>query len=229
MNGDGVAAATVAMDRMYQRQRHIYDFTRKYYLLGRDRAIEQLQPGPYDSVLETGCGTARNLILAAHRYPDVKFFGADVSTAMLTSAHEAIARAGLSTRVRVAHGDATSLDPNVLFGKAKFERIFMSYSLSMIPRWRAVVEHAMSMLAQGGQMQIVDFGGQEGLPAWLRAGLRHWLTQFDVTPRDELERALMACLHGRDATVIMQRPYKGYAQHAIVTLRSSETGASVGL
>ena len=25
------------MDRMYRYQRHIYDLTRKYYLLGRDR------------------------------------------------------------------------------------------------------------------------------------------------------------------------------------------------
>ena len=27
------------MDRIYRRQRHVYDFTRKYYLLGRDRLI----------------------------------------------------------------------------------------------------------------------------------------------------------------------------------------------
>jgi S-adenosylmethionine-diacylgycerolhomoserine-N-methlytransferase len=30
------------MDKVYQRQRYIYDFTRKYYLVGRDSLIEDL-------------------------------------------------------------------------------------------------------------------------------------------------------------------------------------------
>ena len=30
------------MDRIYRHQRHIYDPTRKYYLLGRDRLIDGL-------------------------------------------------------------------------------------------------------------------------------------------------------------------------------------------
>ena len=32
-------AAAQSMDRMYRAQRHIYDLTRKFYLLGRDRMI----------------------------------------------------------------------------------------------------------------------------------------------------------------------------------------------
>ena len=31
------AEATLRMDRMYRYQRHIYDLSRKFYLLGRDR------------------------------------------------------------------------------------------------------------------------------------------------------------------------------------------------
>ena len=74
------------MRRMYRRQRHIYDGTRRYYLLGRDRLIEDLAPAPGATVLEIGCGTGRNLVLAAGRYRDAQFFGIDVSTEMLTSA-----------------------------------------------------------------------------------------------------------------------------------------------
>ena len=74
------AASTALMNRIYRRQRHIYDFTRKYYLLGRDALIAQLRPQPGARVLEIGCGTGRNLILAARRYPDAHFFGIDVST-----------------------------------------------------------------------------------------------------------------------------------------------------
>ena len=38
------ADARAAMDRMYRRQRHIYDLTRKFYLLGRDELIDGLKP-----------------------------------------------------------------------------------------------------------------------------------------------------------------------------------------
>src|ERR1700674_4976173 len=36
--------ATRRMNRMYRRQRHIYDGTRRYYLLGRDQMISELRP-----------------------------------------------------------------------------------------------------------------------------------------------------------------------------------------
>jgi S-adenosylmethionine-diacylgycerolhomoserine-N-methlytransferase len=88
--------STRRMNRMYRRQRHIYDGTRRYYLLGRDQMIMDLRPGAGASVLEIGCGTGRNLVLAARLYPDTRFFGVDVSTEMLTTAISAIARAGLT-------------------------------------------------------------------------------------------------------------------------------------
>jgi tRNA G46 methylase TrmB len=74
------------MDRMYRHQRRIYDFTRKFYLLGRDGMIRRLNPAPEARVLEIGCGTGRNLILAAKDFPDADFFGIDISEEMLTTA-----------------------------------------------------------------------------------------------------------------------------------------------
>src|ERR1700688_4480203 len=131
--------ATRRMNRMYRRQRHIYDGTRRYYLLGRDQLISGLRPGAGASVLEIGCGTGRNVVLAAGLYPDARFFGIDVSTEMLTSAISAIARRGLTDRIRVAHGDGTAFDPQILFGVPSFDHIMISYSLSMIPDWLRVL------------------------------------------------------------------------------------------
>src|SRR6202035_1688327 len=115
---------------------HIYDGTRRYYLLGRDQLIAGLKPVAGSNVLEIGCGTGRNLVLAASLYSDARFFGVDVSTEMLTSAISAISRRGMTGRIRVAHGDATAFNPEALFKVAAFDHVMISYSLSMIPEWR---------------------------------------------------------------------------------------------
>src|SRR6202022_2766289 len=98
------AEATRRMNRMYRRQHHIYDGTRRYYLLGRDQLIAGMRPAAGASVLEIGCGTGRNLVLAARLHPDARFFGIDVSTEMLTSAISAISRRRLRDRIRAAQG-----------------------------------------------------------------------------------------------------------------------------
>ena len=176
-------SAAASMDRMYRLQRHVYDLTRKFYLLGRDRMIEGLAVPEGGSVLELGCGTARNLVLAARRYRTARLCGIDISAEMLRTAQAAIARQGLSGRVRVAQGDATSADPQALLGLARFDRVLVSYSLSMIPPWERVIEHGASLLAPSGSLHVVDFGLGEHLPGFFNAGLRSWLARFHVTPR----------------------------------------------
>jgi S-adenosylmethionine-diacylgycerolhomoserine-N-methlytransferase len=203
------------MDRIYRRQRHVYDLTRKYYLLGRDRMIDRLGPPAGSRVLEIGCGTARNLIVAARRYPDVRFFGIDVSAEMLVTARRIVEREELAHDIRLARADAATFDPAILFGVPGFSRIFVSYSLSMIPGWQAVLARALTWLAPGGELHIVDFGGQERLPGWFRAGLRRWLRLFHVTPRDELESALTLLGLKSGALTAIERPFRGYAQYAI--------------
>jgi S-adenosylmethionine-diacylgycerolhomoserine-N-methlytransferase len=214
------AEATRRMNRMYRWQRHIYDATRRYYLLGRDRLIAGLQPAAGQSVLEIGCGTGRNLVLASQRYPDARFFGIDVSTEMLISAATAISRHALPHRIRVAHGDGTAFDPQALFGVPSFDHVFVSYSLSMIPDWRRVLEAAASHLRPGGRLHIVDFGNQERLPAAASALLLRWLAIFDVTPRDDLARVLTDLADTSGAGLIFERPYRGYAQYAVLTFPS---------
>jgi S-adenosylmethionine-diacylgycerolhomoserine-N-methlytransferase len=212
-------SAAGRMDRMYRHQRHLYDLTRKYYLLGRDRLIDDLAPAAGAGVLEIGCGTGRNLIRAARRYPQARCFGIDVSAAMLATAGRKIARAGLSSRVRVGQADAAGFDALALFGEAKFARIFISYSLSMIPAWRAALRHALSLLTPAGELHVVDFGGQERLPRWFGPALGHWLARFDVIPPMDLERELMICAECLGATLAFRRPYRGYAQLAIFRRR----------
>jgi S-adenosylmethionine-diacylgycerolhomoserine-N-methlytransferase len=213
-----MVSSTELMNRTYRHQRHFYDFTRKYYLLGRDRLIAELAARQGNAVLEIGCGTGRNLTAAAARYPGARLLGIDVSTQMLTTAIATIARAGLAPQIRVAHADATRFDPQALFGIARFERIFISYSLSMIPGWQAVIDGSISTLAPGGELHIVDFGGQQRLPGVFRAVLRRWLALFHVTPRDEMETVLRARAQAAGASLMFERPYRDYAQYAVLRL-----------
>ena len=201
------------MDAVYRNQRHVYDLTRKYYLLGRDRMIAELDVPGGGTVLEVACGTGRNLALAARHYPDARFCGFDISAEMLKSARATIARKGLAGRVALAEGDATDFDPDALFGIQGFDRVFISYSVSMIPAWKEAVARAMAAVKPGGELHVVDFGQQARLPRWFRAGLHRWLARFHVTPRPDLEPVMadIARAHGADMTF---RPlYRDYARY----------------
>lgn len=199
------------MNANYRLQRHIYDLTRKYYLLGRDRLIRELDAGPGMSVLEVGCGTGRNLIAAARRWPQARFSGLDISSAMLETAEQSVARHRLSDRIALVEADACAFDTAPALAGQHFDRIFLSYTLSMIPGWEMAIDEALDAVAPGGSVHIVDFGQQEHLPAPFRALLFGWLAMFHVTPRADLRVVAeeAAARHGR--TAAFHPLYRGYA------------------
>jgi S-adenosylmethionine-diacylgycerolhomoserine-N-methlytransferase len=174
------------MDRIYRHQRYFYDFTRKYYLFGRDRLIRDLALRPGERLVEVGCGTARNLIAIARRYPEARLFGLDASQEMLKTASQAIRRAGLEDRVSLAHGYAEALSPRLFRESEPFDVCVFSYSLSMIPEWKQSLKVAATTLSAAGRIQVVDFGDMTGLGRLGRAFLLAWLRLFHVAPRAEL-------------------------------------------
>jgi S-adenosylmethionine-diacylgycerolhomoserine-N-methlytransferase len=184
------------MDGVYRWQRHIYDLTRKYYLFGRDRLIDALQPRAGARIVEVGCGTARNLIRMARRYPDANLFGLDASEAMLDTARKSAARSGFAPRIRLAQGYAESLGPALFGDTAGFDEIVFSYSLSMIPDWKQALASAARSLREGGRIHIVDFGDFGGLPTVAKSALLGWLRLFHVEPRAELLRTLERIAEG---------------------------------
>ncbi len=207
--------AALLMDRMYRHQRYIYDLTRKPYLLGRDCLIDGLDPAHGGAVLEMGCGTARNLIRAARLYPHAQFYGIDISPVMLKQAQKSIDRAGLGERITLGQGNAAAFNAQTLFGRAQFDRIFISYALSMIPSWRETLGQGLDLLTPNGSLHIVDFGDQGGLPRWFRKGLKSWLDLFDVKPRIGITHELTTETRSRGLLLSYQPLYRGYAFHAI--------------
>lgn len=204
-------AAAAKMDGIYRYQRYIYDATRRYYLLGRNALIAGLDVPPGGNVLEVGCGTARNLILAAHRYEHARLYGFDVSEAMLRTARSSVSRAGLDDRITLAAGDATAFGSKALFCTDGFDRVFISYALSMIPAWRDAVICAAGAVAPGGVLHIADFGDFADYPAWMAALQRAWLRRFSVTPIPCLETELGVIARQLGLEPSVTRLYGGYA------------------
>jgi S-adenosylmethionine-diacylgycerolhomoserine-N-methlytransferase len=199
------------MDGVYAKQRHIYDLTRKYYLLGRDRAIQELALSPEDTLLEIGCGTGRNLIVAARKFPQAHFFGIDISSEMLATANANVRRAGLEDRIRLAQGDASDFDAKTLFGIEKFDRVLMSYTLSMIPPWEAAIKKGIATLDENGKLVFVDFWDQSELPGWSKYLLAKWLDLFHVAPREGLKNAAQEIAASANRSCAFQPIYRGYA------------------
>lgn len=201
-----MADAFENMDRMYRLQRYFYDFTRKYYLLGRDQLLKEMDVRPGEHVLEVGCGTARNLIILARRFPNTNFYGLDASVAMLETAAGKINAAGTKNiSLKPALADDFSFDRT--FGLAKpFDKIFFSYSISMIPPWRESVDNALANLKPGGTLYFVDFYDQEELPGPFRKLLKWWLTKFHVQFWDGLIPHLTE-LSDKGAVDLRFKPY----------------------
>jgi S-adenosylmethionine-diacylgycerolhomoserine-N-methlytransferase len=202
------------MDEVYRGQRHIYDFTRKYYLFGRDTLIAGLSARPGMRVLEVACGTGRNLAKVGKAWPGVRLFGLDISAEMLKSA-----RAALGNEARLGQGDACAFHAADLLGEPAFERIVLSYSLSMIPDWQGALDHAAGQLAPGGSLHVVDFGDLQGLPGPFQTLLRGWLAKFHVEPRAALPEAAAHIAAARGLSLVSTRGPLGYYQLHVLSAR----------
>lgn len=211
---DAAVSHAGLMDRVYRRQRHIYDLTRKYYLLGRDRLIAGLDCRNGETVLELGCGTGRNLAAIARNWPGAKLHGLDISNEMLETARKSLSR---QPGVKLAQGDATGFDAQTLFRVSGFDRVVLSYTLSMVPDWEKAIDAALAALSSGGQLHIVDFGDQSRLPRRLAALLNRWLALFHVTPRFALAKTLESKAGETGAVLRMHQLFGGYTALSVIT------------
>lgn len=201
------------MDQVYRYQRYIYDITRKYYLLGRDRAVLKLHVPEGGSLLEVACGTGRNLLFAQKFYPNAKLFGLDISSEMLAQAERNFRAEPHQPQLRIADASAFHAQE---FGEEGFDRILISYALSMIPNWEEAVACALRALNSGGSLHIVDFGQQEDLPKRFKRFLHRWLARFHVTPRANMREVLARQAEKAHAKLEFTPLYRGYAWHAIL-------------
>ncbi len=167
------------LQAFYAPQAARYDAFRERLLHGRETLIDLLDVWPGDRVVELGGGTGRNLDHFGERLPRLESYDLiDLCPALLDVArHRAIRYVSDSAtdqsmhsdaadnsgrhcpyperggdNIRIVEADATSWRP-----KQPVDVVLFSYSLTMIPDWRAALANAHAMLRPGGKIAIVDF------------------------------------------------------------------------
>jgi ubiquinone/menaquinone biosynthesis C-methylase UbiE len=121
-------------------------FSRVIARLQRD-ALEALELGPKDRLLDVGCGTGA-AVRAAAEVVD-RAVGVDLSPKMLTQARE---RAAGIPAVEFVEGDSENLP----FGEEEFTAVLCTTSLHHYPRPEAAAREMARVLAPGGRVVIGD-------------------------------------------------------------------------
>lgn len=162
----------------YGWARGTYDWTRRYYLLGRDAVLDEIaRDDEWETLVEIGPGTGRNLARLHRRRPEARYAGVDACDAMLEVARERCPWA------RLEFGFAEDVDLVSLFGQRP-DRIMLSYCLSMVQDPETVLDNLRGQLSRSGLLVLVDFADAAGLPGPLPHALHRWLRGFRVAPVD---------------------------------------------
>ena len=202
------------MNKKYRRTRHIYDLTRKYFLLGRNRALENLGDVNHQHVTELGCGTGRNIVMMSKANPTAQFIAVDISSEMLKSCAANITKHNLNSRVTFVQASAAKF----LRGAPAQSHILMSYTLSMMPDWQDVLELVAKKLSSNGVLSLVDFGDFSGLPKPLNNWAVRCLGYNDAPPLLALPQAI-AKLAAADPSLAarIETDRIGFARHITLT------------
>lgn len=144
------AAQSQQLQAFYGPQAAHYDEFRDRLLPGRAELIARLPAHDGAHFVELGGGTGRNLDFFGDRLDTIAQIEiVDLCAALLDVACN---RANGRDNVRVIEADATTYRPD-----RAVDCVYFSYSLTMIPNWRAALENAWAMLKSGGTIGIVDF------------------------------------------------------------------------
>jgi S-adenosylmethionine-diacylgycerolhomoserine-N-methlytransferase len=159
--------ASMPLERYYRFHSHIYDATRWSFLFGRTALIQEIshhiRPG---RILEIGCGTGKNLVSLARRFPDADITGMDLSKDMIERAAGKFSVREVRQPLLICGNYSRPLHP-----VPSYNLIVFSYTLSMInPGFRQALINARRDLAPGGMIAVVDFNDSPA--GWFKSWMK---------------------------------------------------------
>jgi arsenite methyltransferase len=155
--GPEYAARTLGYDRALLA-RLPADVTARFAGVGNPLAIRPLEPGA--TVLDVGCGSGTDLLLAALSVgPTGQAIGVDILEMMRACATAGAAACGLSN-VELREGDATSLP----LEDESVDIVISNGVLNLIPRKAPAIDEIARVLRSGGRVQLADIVVGKELP-----------------------------------------------------------------
>ena len=161
------------LERFYRPQAEHYDQFRSRLLHGREELFAALPIRDGGVLVDLGAGTCASLEFLADRMPRLeRFVAVDLADSLLAIGRDRCRTHGWRN-VEFIRGDAASV--TLPAGRAA-DVVTFSYSLTMMPDWRAAIDRAHALLAPGGVVGVVDFyvARQRPLPGWAE---HSWLTR----------------------------------------------------
>lgn len=158
------------LHQFYAPQAADYDALRAHLLPGRRELYRALPLPPGAVWIDLGAGTGHCLEHVAERVPHLgSVHLVDVCAPLLAVARRRVAEYNWNN-VFLHDADAAAFAP----GDGCADVVTLSYCLTMMPNWRAVLQRALRLLHPGGTLGLVDFYVSAARP---RAGLRRhgWL------------------------------------------------------
>ena len=199
---DRRAPHAAALNAFYAPQANVYDRFREQLLPGREPLMRALPLCPGLRVLDLGAGTGRHWEYVAGELSGL----ARLELVDLCAPLLEVARRRFADRANVC---CTEQDATTVVPTEPVDLVVLSYSLSMMPDWRGVLDNAWRALRPGGCLAIVDFytlprtppSGFAPLSGWDRWFWPRWFRHDGVWLRPDT----VAALHGLGGRTLRQR------------------------
>jgi SAM-dependent methyltransferase len=146
-----------AIERNFDESAGIYDaFEEKHHLFGNltNRLCELIAPNEPERILDVGCGTGISTLALYKTFSKSPIiYAVDLSEAMLVRARD---RCKGISGIYFVRGDAEQLSS---YFHEKFDAVFYTASIFLIPRFCDSITQACSLIVPGGVLAISYYAG----------------------------------------------------------------------
>lgn len=142
-----------------------YDLLNHLLSLGIDKgwrrkAIREVMAAQPKNILDVATGTGDLAIAAAHKIPDAKITGVDISVGMLDVGRRKIADQKLAGSISMQEADSEALP----FCDASFDVVMCAYGVRNFEHLEAGLREMQRVLRPGGKLVVLEFSKPRSFP-----------------------------------------------------------------